>query len=190
MIIDLIEIINDTTDTWDCQGLNIWELQEPSHNDNLINLVIKLNYHNHQIWHNEDVCRSNDNSLIPNHKRAIDKHNQLRNNTIELIDEEFIKSQRSRFSSKINSETLGSIIDRISITKLKIIHLEHIISGLDEDLRPKHELKLFDLKSQYNLLKNCAYELYEDMINGHRICVVFKQHKQYNDPVTNRYMKE
>ena len=57
------------------------------HRDNLEQVVKDLALTNIEIWHQEDIARSNDDSAVVRAKRNIDPLNQHRNDLMEEIDE-------------------------------------------------------------------------------------------------------
>src|SRR3954464_12828685 len=82
-------------------------------------------WHNCSLWEQEDLARRRDvpDSEIASNKRAIDAHNQKRNNAIEKIDELLLASLKGidpQKGAKQHSETAGAMIDRLSILSLKI----------------------------------------------------------------------
>lgn len=150
--------------------------------DPTANLITMLHYHNFTIWHHEDYCRNDENdALVAKHKRQIDKHNQTRNDMVEKIDDHLIQNQKGY--GLINSETIGSVIDRISITDLKVYHTAELIS--DSVRNEKLEMRLEILNGQLKFLWSEAIALYRDMLHGHRFVKVFRQLKTYNNPDLN-----
>lgn len=80
------------------------------------------------LWNEEDQARRCDvhDSEIVKNKRAIDHFNQERNNAIEEIDETLLTmlaAVEHRPDARLNSETPGSIVDRLSILALKCHHM-------------------------------------------------------------------
>jgi len=88
---------------------------------------------------------------------------------------------------KQNSESLGSMIDRLSILSLKIFHMSHQTKRLD--VKKSHieicSEKLKILQKQRVDLAICFDELVEDCLNKTRHFKQYKQFKMYNDPNLN-----
>lgn len=146
-------------------------------------LSYKLHWANRQIWYYEDRCRSGIDSEICECKPLIDKHNQLRNDTIEHIDELIIFEQEK--CDNYVTETPGSIVDRLSILTLKEYHwklIQHNYAGRYADRIEIVEKQLAFLSEQLNLLQ-------QDIVSGKRNFKLFKQLKMYNNPDTNPKMK-
>jgi hypothetical protein len=137
-------------------------------------------FFNTKLWNEEDLARRQkvSDTEIANNKRAIDKFNQARNDYIEKIDDFILTTipKLSEIHGKQNSETLGAIVDRLSILSLKIFHMslqtERI--GTSEDHKESCKRKLKILITQRNDLLTCFDELFNDCIYGLRH---FKQYK-------------
>jgi len=153
----------------------------PTWPESLTYWITCLHFHNWQVWEYEDYCRGDDDNKLIWAKRNLDRHNQLRVNAVEKIDEELItNAQRPGPECPVNSETVGSIIDRISVNALKLYHTL--------ELRGDQEQRLSILRAQDELLTRCASELVAEIVRGTRMCVPYKQLKMYNDPVMNKRM--
>ena len=88
---------------------------------------------------------------------------------------------------KQNSETLGAIIDRLSILSLKIFHMHKQTER--KDVEEAHidmcSQKLKILNQQRQDLGVCLNDLMDDCNNGDRHIKQYKQFKMYNDPNLN-----
>jgi len=157
-------------------------------------LVSRQHYVNFELWHQEDMARDPDapDSKIAAVKRAIDVLNQLRNDMIEQMDQYLLnelQNKKIKYSSETetNSETPGSIIDRLSINALKIYHMDEEIQRLNvtDEHRKKCSGKLSVLQEQRNDLKKSLEKLLADLSNGKKQLKVYQQMKMYNDENLN-----
>jgi len=159
--------------------------------DSIFKFIEANHFFNTKLWNEEDLARRQNvsDSEITKNKRAIDKFNQSRNDCIEEIDS-FILERISNTilkNAKQNSETLGAMIDRLSILSLKIFHMA--IQTRRENVSELHiqtcSKKLEILKIQQNDLCLCFDELLYDCMHGLRYIKQYKQFKMYNDPNLN-----
>ena len=157
-------------------------------------LVSRQHYVNFELWHQEDMARDPDapDSKIAAVKRAIDVLNQLRNDMIEQMDQyllDELQNKKIKYTSEteMNSETPGSIIDRLSINALKIYHMDEEIQRLDvtDEHRKKCSGKLSVLQDQRNDLKKSLETLLVDLKRGKKQLKVYQQMKMYNDENLN-----
>ena len=149
---------------------------------------------NFELWHQEDLARDPDvsDSKIAGVKRAIDVLNQRRNDLIEQLDQ-FLVNVLSRENvnttdqTELNSETPGSMIDRLSINALKIYHMNEEIQREDvaESHREKCFGKLYVLQEQREDLRQCLDKLLVDLSTGKKRLKVYQQMKMYNDESLN-----
>lgn len=153
MIKELCDTIKLHVNNWHEKGLTWFELEAKE--DNLSELVVRCAYHNYCIWHFIEQYKNPDTGLVLFVYDGGLEHNKYRNAVIEKMDEEFSKYQK--FTGKNNSETLGSILDRISTSVIKAAHLKD--SG---------DQRLEKVLHQTNTLVKCAEELFEDICSGHR----------------------
>ena len=158
------------------------------------NLVSMEHYVNFELWHQEDMARDPDapDSKIAAVKRAIDVLNQRRNDMIEQMDQYLLDALQSKnikytADAEMNSETPGSIIDRLSINALKIYHMDEEIQRLDvtDEHRKKCSGKLSVLQDQRNDLKKSLETLLADLSSGKKRLKVYQQMKMYNDENLN-----
>ena len=159
--------------------------------DSLFKFIEANHFFNTKLWNEEDLARRQNvsDSEITKNKRAIDKFNQSRNDCMEQIDSFILERISNTISkeAKQNSETLGAMIDRLSILSLKIFHMA--IQTLRENVSETHIQtclkKLEVLKIQRNDLCVCFDELLYDCMLGLRYFKQYKQFKMYNDPNLN-----
>ena len=175
-----------------------WHVKAPEPNyveaSDFTNLVSMQHYVNFELWHQEDMARDPDapDSKIAAVKRAIDVLNQRRNDMIEQMDQYLLDALQSKnikytADAEMNSETPGSIIDRLSINALKIYHMDEEIQRLDvtDEQRKKCSGKLSVLQDQRNDLKKSLETLLADLSSGKKQLKVYQQMKMYNDENLN-----
>lgn len=187
----LITSLHDTT-------VKLWHLQpvENNHRDFLY-AVCEQHKFNFLLWHEEDVARSPDVSdeQIAQVKRAIDKYNQRRNDCIERLDDHLKRMLDERkirpaANARHNSETPGSIIDRLSILSLRIYHMQEQLERADatDDHVAKVKDKLVILHQQHEDLSGALSDLLADLVAGRKRLKLYRQMKMYNDPTLNPYL--
>ncbi|MGI9456967.1 MAG: DUF4254 domain-containing protein [Aeoliella sp.] len=163
----------------------------------LLAVVCQQHEFNFLLWHEEDVARSPNvgDERIAQVKRAIDGHNQNRNDYIERVDEALIERMATegvmpRSDARVNTETPGSAIDRLSIMSLRIFHLREQLQrdDVDQEHRQRVEERLARCGVQHVDLSQSLVELLEDLQSGHKMLKVYRQMKMYNDPTLNPYL--
>jgi len=161
---------------------------------NFPSLVSTQNLVNFELWHQEDLARDPDitDSKIAGIKRVIDVLNQRRNDLIEQMDQFLVdlllrENLNTTNQTELNSETPGSMIDRLSINSLKIYHMNEEIKRVDalESHRKKCFGKLSVLKEQREDLGQCLDKLLVDLSAGKKRLKVYQQMKMYNDESLN-----
>ena len=148
--------------------------------------------HNRLLWDEEDLARRRNvpDSEIAKNKRAIDGFNQRRNDAIERIDEQilnFYSRIPSASNSRMNSETPGSMIDRLSILSLKVRSMRQQTQRTDVGRSHIEECarKLDRLSEQRADLAACLDRLLADCASGAAHFKIYRQFKMYNDPALN-----
>jgi hypothetical protein len=163
----------------------------------LLAIVCQQHQFNFQLWHEEDIARSPDvsDSRIAAVKRAIDRFNQQRNDWIEKIDKAIIDLLTDEAilplaGARLNTETPGSAIDRLSIMSLRIYHFEEQLTrdGADDAHRTSVADRLARCRLQHADLSQSLVELLEDIWCGRKLLKVYRQLKMYNDPTLNPYL--
>ena len=182
-----------------------WPESEPAPRDQGVWLWIQTNHRfNCRLWAEEDLARRTqvgDDKIAAN-KRAIDRYNQARNDATERVDELLLialglvdpSSARTdaplstvKPGSRLNSETAGSMIDRMSIMALKVhaMRAQTERTDVDEEHRRSSHGKLERLLQQRADLGGCLDALLADCAAGRAHFKVYRQFKMYNDPRFN-----
>ncbi len=166
--------------------------------------IARNHFFNSQLWAQEDLARRTTvaDSDIAANKRAIDGFNQARNDATERVDELLLTmlglvDQTSAQTdtpistvpagARLNSETAGSIIDRMSIMALKIHAMawQTQRTDVDDAHRASSRIKQQRLAQQRQDLGNCLDALLQDAQAGRAYFKVYRQFKMYNDPRFN-----
>ncbi|QDT11493.1 DUF4254 domain-containing protein [Stieleria marina] len=158
----------------------------------LMGVICQQHAANFRLWHQEDIARSPTatDSQIADVKRAIDKLNQQRNDLIEAIDDALadqLQHVKRSVEVRLNTETPGSVIDRLSIMALRLFHyLEQADrDGLKDDLRSTIVDRIAICQQQQSDLSTSLQELLDDLFAGRKQHRTYRQMKMYNDPSLN-----
>jgi hypothetical protein len=150
---------------------------------------------NCRLWAEEDQARRRDvpDSAIAANKRSIDALNQQRNDAIEKIDESLLAllpAPERAADARLNSETAGAMIDRLSILALKVYHMRIQTERRDagEEHLETSRSRLARLTVQRADLAGCFDALLADCVAGRARFKVYRQFKMYNDPTLNPYL--
>lgn len=143
-------------------------------------------------WHLEDIIRDPEIEAKKalEIKRRIDASNQNRTDMVEQIDDSILvlyKDVEPQSFARLNTESPGWAIDRLSILALKLYHMniEAQRKDIDESLQAKNQHKLSVLQIQEQDLCTAIDQLLSDLSTGKRTAKVYRQMKMYNDPELN-----
>jgi hypothetical protein len=162
--------------------------------EGFLRLVCLQHEQNYRLWHQEDTARSPHvaDQVLAQVKRDIDTLNQQRNDLIEQLDDSLIRQLESTGIkpsplASLNTETPGSVIDRLSILALRIYHMEEQAGRTDADgqHRARAKARLDLLCDQHVDLAQSLSELLDDIFTGRKRLKVYRQFKMYNDPAMN-----
>ncbi len=189
-------------DAW--LGAPGWPGRAPPVDEDLWHWVQANHRCNSLLWEQEDLARRTrvSDSEIAANKRAIDGHNQARNDAIErldellllrlgLVDAESARSDAPRSlappGARLSSETAGSMIDRLSILALKVqaMRAQTLRHDVDVAHRAASATRLDRLQQQRGDLAGCLRSLLADAAAGRAYFKVYRQFKMYNDPRFN-----
>jgi hypothetical protein len=152
------------------------------------------------LWREEDLARRTRvaDAEIAGNKRAIDRFNQARNDATERVDEILLAAlglvdrasavtdapvSTPTPGARLNSETAGSMVDRLSIMALKIHAMRAQTQRTDADAAhlASSGRKLAQLQQQRADLMSCLDALIADACAGRAYFKVYRQFKMYND---------
>lgn len=182
-----------------------WPQQQPAARDDALWHWVQTNHlFNCRLWAEEDLARRTQvsDAEIAANKRAIDGFNQARNDATERVDElllialGLVDAASARTDApvstvpagaRLNSETAGSIIDRMSIMALKVNAMRAQTQRQDVDAGhiASSRAKLDRLLQQRADLGDCLDALLADARAGRAYFKVYRQFKMYNDPRFN-----
>lgn len=181
-------IYNLYTGTFKMGGATLFE--------NTLNQLLVSNF---KLWGYEDEARRQDvpDSEIAGIKRKIDKENQNRNDIIDNIDvllqEDLINAfETINKNLPLNSETPGSVFDRLTVLALRVHNLKKEISRKDASKAHIEKCKnmLKHVEERSDDLVKCLKDLLDDYYSGRKRLKSYKQHKLYNDPDLNPSLRK
>ncbi|MFY0653357.1 MAG: DUF4254 domain-containing protein [Cyclobacteriaceae bacterium] len=148
-------------------------------------------------WHMEDLIRAVD--IDPTDalkiKREIDASNQDRTDKVEQFEDflfDHFKSVNSLSDARLNTETPGWAMDRLSILNLKLYHFKEELNrdGISEEHYIKCKDKVTVLEEQYSDLSESIDLLLEEIATGKCVMKVYRQMKMYNDEELNPMLRK
>ncbi|MEZ6086684.1 MAG: DUF4254 domain-containing protein [Pirellulaceae bacterium] len=186
----IVQLQDETVERWH---------QEPISNrcEGFMQLVCQQHEHNYRLWHEEDIARAKDvsDAQIAQVKRNIDVLNQKRNDWIEKLDDAITLMLAEADvaigeDAPINTETAGSVIDRLSIMSLRLYHYREQL--LRDDAGAEHQQRVAERISicerQQADLSLALKQLLADLFAGRKRHRTYRQLKMYNDPTLNPYL--
>ncbi len=184
LVENILNLHSSSIDNWYTKGISVI-------GDGLLKVVAENHAFNFKLWQAEDKARREDKGFefVYNAKREIDSCNQQRNNKMEELDKLLYRdlSPAPIDECKVNSETPGMIIDRLSILALKLYHMN--LQAIRKDVNAEHREKCLQksqvIALQKEQLGKCLYELLQEVVNKTRTFRVYHQFKMYNDPKLN-----
>jgi hypothetical protein len=181
-----------------------WPQAVPAAPSELLGWVQTNHRNNSLLWAEEDLARRTTVAAaeIAANKRAIDGYNQARNDATERVDELLLLAlglvdaasartaapvAKAAPGARLNSETAGSMVDRMSIMALKIKAMREQTErrDVDETHREASCAKLARLLEQRADLAGCLDTLLAETAAGKAYFKVYRQFKMYNDPALN-----
>lgn len=153
---------------WHEAQLSIFAYQ-PNYPDNSLERKVEsICYHNYQGWHFEDLGQLDGIQEIIHGWRGSQANNRNRNRMIQEIDNYFAASYQE--GAEIHTESLGVILDKLSILYIKYSHLADIDSN-----------KAKMLYRVINELVDATQSLYDDIMVGKKRCIMIPHLKLYDE---------
>lgn len=159
-----------------------------------LGIVCSQHSFNFLLWHQEEIAHNPEasDSRVAQVKRAIDRYNQQRNDWIEKVDDWITqalseKGIQPQPDARQNTETPGSVIDRLSVLALRIFHLEEQEQRQDVPSTQTElvRAKLNTARIQRGDLSTALEQLLEDIFSGRKRHKTYRALKLYNDPKLN-----
>lgn len=170
------------THTWSVDGLSSYQEAASKPFPELIEGLHSCNFFS---WHADDRSRANQSdSVLMNAKRELDASNLMRSNFMEAIDQQVVTTLELTpvddfVGVQINSETVGQMIDRLSVQTLKRFFLEKRLSADAAN----QSLERVDRQLEY--VSVCLDRFVDGLVNGHAHMLAYRQYKTYKPPSQN-----
>jgi hypothetical protein len=167
------------TKRWDQHGLSSFHHAE--HAANLSEQIEGLHSCNQYSWYADDTSRTK----APDHflmqaKRELDRSNLMRTSFMEKIDANLVLQLRCAHKEdfngfEVNSETIGQMIDRLSVQTLKLFFLERKANRCEA-----HE-NLMQVRLQIKYVSYCFDKFVTALVDGRACMLAYKQYKLYEN---------
>ncbi len=157
-----------------------WHNKEPAAScagGSLTAMALHLHAMNFGLWHQEDAIRRPGvgDHEVASRKRCIDDLNARRNATIEDIDATLLDWVTSSINAPLHTETPGTIVDRLSVLTLRILHT---------DTAEQPSSRLAVLEEQYDDLVHGLEDFLRRMQAGE---IRFKLYRQFKSAEQRSY---
>jgi predicted nucleotidyltransferase len=153
--------------------------------DRIQEAIRRLHEANSELWTAEDVVRATEDAgAIAETKRAIDRLNQTRNRLIDRIDEGFTHlaaRHEIKPSTPTHTETLGSVIDRLSVLTLREQRAAHLTQTASHEVAVD---RLPAIRAQRDELAASLAALAADLERGTRRLPDGRKFKLYGNTPT------
>jgi len=149
-------------------------------------------------WHEEDKSRDHgaDDKVLAGTKRSIDASNRRRVQTIDALDDLIFTGLNEagllQDGAQLNSESPGSIIDRLTVLTLKSYHVDEALAAFragGEDPGAMQE-RLDTLTEQSRDLGACLDRMLTGIRAGDMGLKLYRQVKVYREPGTGRLVAD
>lgn len=149
-------------------------------------------------WHEEDKSRDHgaDDTILAATKRSIDASNRRRVQTIDALDDIIFTGLNEagllKDGAQLNSESPGSIIDRLTVLALKIYHVDEALAAFragGEDPGAMQD-RLDTLTEQSQDLGACLDRMLTGIRSGDMGLKLYRQVKVYREPGTGKLVAD
>ncbi|WP_371225803.1 DUF4254 domain-containing protein [Roseovarius sp. 2305UL8-3] len=130
-------------------------------------------------WKADDLSRANQpDTVLMEHKRSLDASNLMRSSFMEEIDATVVglftlRPQAELDGFDVNSETVGQIIDRLSVLSLKRHNvLEQLTASNAEEAEAR-------IEAQRHYVSHCLDQFLQSLASGTAHMLAYKQFKTY-----------
>jgi hypothetical protein len=158
--------------------------------DGFLHLICQQHQRNFLLWHQEDLAREPQagDQTLAEVTRTIQRLEHDRTELIEKIDTGLLNQleawgARPRPGARINTETPGSVIDRLSMLSLRSHALEEQLGREDLSQGERDEIRATCemLQEQLRDLSTALIELLDDIVAGRKRLKVYRLSKVHRD---------